>query len=742
MADTDILLSVDLNTVDAEKTAEQLQKEIQNIFSSRKGQQSSALTSIEIQMKKLYHQADEIKNKMREIGESSTATEGYSKLSDQLERYKAQLEDLREKTSQFEESGGNTESQKFQQWVIQIEKLEDGINVIESRMQEMRDNGTAFISGRETAEYQALQQELDGVNDRLTQQIIKHREISEQRVPAVTRQVKKLKETTDQVQKTISKISKVLGKFALLFLGVRGLYTLIMKIRSAITEGFKNLRESGVGKLKQQMNDLTNACTTLKNALAGAFEPIVTAIIPHIQKLIEWLTIAIDKLAQFIAAMKGQTTYVKAIKQVGDASEKANRQLSKLDNLNVLTSQKNGATGMFEEAQIADEMIDRVSKLKEKIQEIHDWLDEHIFTPVKDFFKWLISPITDNLDKIKLAFHNLLEVLKPIWDGIKRHMEHIFGIFKEIYEEYIQPSMQKLRDKLSEIIGGFLDFWNRHYEDFKWIAEQLVAIWEESIQPIFDAASRLLGELFATVVDFITAGDTESFFDMLEKKWNWFYPALKKGFELLRTGLKMVSDKIVAFIDYLRSVFAFARFRLEATGSRLEAFRDTCLKVFDDIEEKLKPLTDLFEGLGDSIGRFVGYITGSQFSQALDALDEIEKKGDTISELLGGKDLKFRKNILVDLAGGVGVFGMASGGVIPPTASEHLVMVGDNNHETEVVSPLSTMQEAMINALQAVGLGGGNQEIVLNLDGREFMRAMIKQNNEYKKSHGGLSAMA
>lgn len=740
MADTDILLSVDLNTVDAEKTAEQLQKEIQGIFSSRRGQQSSALTSLEVQMKKLYNQASEVRQRMQELADTDTPTEGYAELSDTLERYKVQLDDLRQKSSEFEESGGNTQSQKFQQWTIQIEKLEDGITDIEAKMQAMRDNGTAFIYGEETEEYKRMQQELDGINDRLKQQIIKHREISGKRVPAVTSRVKELGKATNQVNKATAGLFKKFGRIALMFLGFRGLYNIISKIRSAITEGFKNLQESGVGKLKERMNDLTNAATTLKNALAGAFEPIVTSIIPHIQKLIEWLTVAIDKLAQFIAAMKGQTTYIKAIKQVGDASEKANKQLSKLDNLNVLTSQKNGAAGMFEEAEVADEMIDRVAELKEKIMEIKQWLDDHIFTPVKDFFKWLISPITDNIDKIKLAFHNLLEVLSPIWDGIKRGIEHTFGVLKEIYKEYIKPSMDKLRDKISELIGGFLDFWNRHYEDFKWIAEQLVAIWEESIQPIIDASLRLLGELFALVIDFITSGDTEGFFNMLEQKWNWFYPAFKRGFQMLVAGLKMVSAKIVEAMEYIRHLASLARQTLETTGSKLETFRVVTLKVFSDIEKKLEPVTKLFQDLGDAIWRFVEAITGSKFQTSMAALEEMEEKGITL--LQGGEKLKYRSNLLTMLAGSPGYFGMASGGVIPPSASEHLVMVGDNNHETEVVSPLSTMQEAMIGALQAVGLTGGSQEIVLNLDGREFMRAMVRQNNEYKKSHGGMSAMA
>lgn len=740
MADTDILLTVGLDTADADKTAEQLQKEIEKIFNSRKGQQSAALTSLELQMKKMYDKASALREQMQAVADTQVSTAEYEEASNQLQKYEGIYESLIEKMSQFEDAGGDISSTKYQQWVRQFEQVETQLGVIHQKMKQMRNDGTAFISGRETAEYQRLQQELDGVNDRLKQQIVRYREMSGKSVPQVTKQVQQLGKATNQVQKATTGTFKKFGRIALMLLGFRGLYSVISKIRSAISEGFKNLQESGIGRLKKQMNDLTNASTTLKNALAGAFEPIVSTIIPYIQRLVEWLTVAIVKLAQFIAAMKGQTTYIKAIKQVGDASEKANKQLSKLDNLNVLTSQKNGAAGMFEEAQIADEMIDRVAELKEKIMEIKQWLDDHIFTPVKDFFKWLVSPITDNIDKIKLAFHNLLEVLKPIWDGIKRGIEHTFGVLKEIYEEYIKPSMDKLRDKISELIGGFLDFWNRHYEDFKWIAEQFVAIWEEAIQPIIDASLRLLGELFALVIDFITSGDTEGFFNMLEQKWNWFYPAFKRGFQMLAAGLKMISAKIVEAIDYIRHLASLARQTLETTGSKLETFRVVTLKVFSDIEKKLEPVTKLFQDLGDAIWRFVEAITGSKFQTSMAALEEMEEKGITL--LQGGEKLKYRSNLLTMLAGSPGYFGMASGGVIPPSASEHLVMVGDNNHETEVVSPLSTMQEAMIGALQAVGLTGGSQEIVLNLDGREFMRAMVRQNNEYKKSHGGMSAMA
>jgi len=82
----------------------------------------------------------------------------------------------------------------------------------------------------------------------------------------------------------------------------------------------------------------------------------------------------------------------------------------------------------------------------------------------------------------------------------------------------------------------------------------------------------------------------------------------------------------------------------------------------------------------------------------------------------------------------------ATGQVIPPSMSEYLAILGDNNKETEVVSPLSTMKQAMIEALGEMnmyGMGGGNSgDIVIQIDGREVFRAVQTQNNQYRKQTG------
>ena len=81
---------------------------------------------------------------------------------------------------------------------------------------------------------------------------------------------------------------------------------------------------------------------------------------------------------------------------------------------------------------------------------------------------------------------------------------------------------------------------------------------------------------------------------------------------------------------------------------------------------------------------------------------------------------------------------LASGTVIPPRAGEFAAVLGDNRRETEVVSPLSTIEKALDNVM--VKYWGrdsqGDLSINLNLDGRQIYRAVLKRNREETKRCG------
>ena len=79
--------------------------------------------------------------------------------------------------------------------------------------------------------------------------------------------------------------------------------------------------------------------------------------------------------------------------------------------------------------------------------------------------------------------------------------------------------------------------------------------------------------------------------------------------------------------------------------------------------------------------------------------------------------------------------GYAKGTVVPPN-KPFLGMLGDNKNETEVVSPLSTMKVAFMEAMAEMGSGFGNTEVVLEIDGKTFGRAVLEQGNRANRRIG------
>ena len=86
MAETDITLSVGLNTKDAEQQAEALDKEIDAIFKKDSGTQDSKIASLDAQMMKAMNTSKELREQLEAIRtDTSVPTEDYAKLTSSLQ---------------------------------------------------------------------------------------------------------------------------------------------------------------------------------------------------------------------------------------------------------------------------------------------------------------------------------------------------------------------------------------------------------------------------------------------------------------------------------------------------------------------------------------------------------------------------------------------------------------------------------------------------------------------------------
>ena len=172
----------------------------------------------------------------------------------------------------------------------------------------------------------------------------------------------------------------------------------------------------------------------------------------------------------------------------------------------------------------------------------------------------------------------------------------------------------------------------------------------------------------------------------------------------------MVKNIISHVIDILSGLIKFI------TGVFTGNWKQAWEGVKDVLKGILNVIIDIVEG---SINRIIG------------ALNAISFDIPDIVPGIGGKHIGF--NITP-----VSLPRLATGTVVPRQSREFAAILGDNNRETEVVSPLSTMKQAMVEALQESGYyrQGESGDIVINIDGWEVFRVVKKQNDSYIQRTG------
>lgn len=182
--------------------------------------------------------------------------------------------------------------------------------------------------------------------------------------------------------------------------GIRSLFVLINRIRSAAVEGLQNLAKyDSLGNVNQSISSLISALTRLKNSFATSFAPIITAVAPILVRFINLISEAVTRVGMLIAALTGQKTFTRAVAvqenyaasldKTADSAKKATKAvkgyLNPLDEMDRYDSGKNdtgtgssgGYTGpsagdMFEEVPIANSLKGIADKIKKLIKD-EDW---------------------------------------------------------------------------------------------------------------------------------------------------------------------------------------------------------------------------------------------------------------------------------------------------------------------------------------------------------------------------------
>lgn len=245
------------------------------------------------------------------------------------------------------------------------------------------------------------------------------------------------------VNKSAKKTSGLMGTIASRFKGMALsllLFNWITKafngVVKSIKDGFGNLYKDNE-RFKNSVDDLRASVLTLKNAFAAAFRPLVDVAIPYIQMAADKMTELLNKVGQFTAAITGQKTYTKAIKQTADAFKDAKKAaegyLSPLDEINKYSDGKSKGeeeqTGtMFEEVPVEQKFKDMAEKVKDVFKDL--------FAPIKEAWnregEFVINSWKYGLGEIKKLLKDIGRDFLKVWKQPKtiamlQDILHIFG---------------------------------------------------------------------------------------------------------------------------------------------------------------------------------------------------------------------------------------------------------------------------------------------------------------------------
>lgn len=176
-------------------------------------------------------------------------------------------------------------------------------------------------------------------------------------------------------------------------LGIRSLFALVNKLRSALVDGFKNLSQYS-GDTNNSLSMLMSSLTQLKNAFAAAFAPVLNIVAPILNAVIQKIISVVNAIGQLTSALTGAGTFIKAkqlnqnyaasldkntksANKANDANKKLQRtllgfdQINKLDDTSGSSSSDSAGTGgltgrdMFETLNVSNEMKALAAQIKE-----------------------------------------------------------------------------------------------------------------------------------------------------------------------------------------------------------------------------------------------------------------------------------------------------------------------------------------------------------------------------------------
>ena len=128
-----------------------------------------AMDSFNAKAASLQSTIEELETKMEALGGKKLPTQEYSAVNAELQKLEAEIAKVDEKKRRFLETGGSEDSAGFRKLEYDAARLTEAYVRALAKKKELEQAGNAYMMGSDTAEYQAMNTQLDAARSRLAE---------------------------------------------------------------------------------------------------------------------------------------------------------------------------------------------------------------------------------------------------------------------------------------------------------------------------------------------------------------------------------------------------------------------------------------------------------------------------------------------------------------------------------------------------------------------------------------------
>ena len=481
----------------------------------------------------------------------------------------------------------------------QANNLGAQLDQAKAKLAHMKGGGEFFTSDaikQQESAVASMEKEWNAMNDKLDKQnaAIREGEAELDRMKAkageLSKQLGNTGKNAGKIQEGLDKASQGMESFTkrVKMLAKRALvFTVIARALAALRDWLADVVAVN--------GEARDAIAQLKGALLTLAQPLVQVIIPAFTALVKVLATVVSFIANIVSALFGTTAkesanaakslndQKNAYKGVGGAAKSASKQLASFDEINKLSGEGSGGSGIilpdFSTAAnfaFLDKIADKLKKIGQDIANIFRDVKafiENIFSGdwgaaldnIADFVNHARELLADLLDFVGYIFGEIIDTIiekcglagTPVGDmltGIKGIVQGTLGLISGI----LTGDLEKMKQSVIQMLTGVKTFVFGIWDWFKlgltslldWLDEKTNGRFHEIIELAKTYVSNVIDgvkQIFGGFIDFLTGVFTADW----EKAWEGIKEIFRVIWNTIVGGLEAAVNLIIKGINWL-----------------------------------------------------------------------------------------------------------------------------------------------------------------------------------------------